>query len=324
MYVEKKRIGNNVYNYLKVSVRRNNKVITRTVAYLGKEPMNRGEINAKISGIPKSKIERIKREAKEGRKDTNKGFLTDAQLSKLRELKKDFSRKLKVPDKRLIEDMFRDFKTFYIYNTNAIEGNTLTLQETNLLLNENKTPSGRDLRDIHDHLNGKEAFDFIIKNKPRINKELIIKLHSMLMENIDKRRGGFRWHDVRVFGAEFETSPAKFVEADMGLLLRWYKKNSRLHPLILSAVFHEKFERIHPFYDGNGRTGRMLANLMLIKNGFPPVIVENRKRMKYYNALSEGHKVGLESIDIEAHKPVVQLFYNEMLYTYKKIFSRWG
>ena len=109
--------------------------------------------------------------------------------------------------------MFRDFKTFYIYNTNAIEGNSITLQETGILLNENKSPEGRDLREIFDHINERETFDFILKDKPEVNINLIMKLHSMLLNKIDKRVGRFRSHKVRVLGASFETSPHEYIQA---------------------------------------------------------------------------------------------------------------
>lgn len=318
MYIEKKKIGKNVYLYLKASSRVNNKVVTKTVAYLGKESMSKEAIKAKIAQIPRSKIAQLK-------KNINKEFFNAEQLKNLGKLKKDFSKKLKKLDKKLIEDMFKDFKTFYIYNTNTIEGNTLSLQETNLLLNENRSPSGHDLREIYDHINGKETFDFILKNKPAINKNLIIKIHSMLLNRIDKRIGSFRTHDVRVFGARFETTPAKYVETDMKLLLRWYHSNkNKLHPLILSAIFHEKFERIHPFYDGNGRTGRMLSNLILIRNNIPPLIIENKKKKKYYEFLSIAHKADLTTIDVDLYKPIVAFFYKELIITYKKIFSKWG
>ena len=135
MYIEKKKIGKNSYNYLKASFRVGNQVKTRTIAYLGKSSMTKKEIEKKIAAIKE-----------------NDNFLRPHQHEKLNVLKKDFSKKMKSIDKRLIEDMFKDFKTFYIYNTNAIEGNTITQNETSLLLNENKTPNGRDLREIYDHI----------------------------------------------------------------------------------------------------------------------------------------------------------------------------
>jgi Fic family protein len=310
MYIEKKKIGNNVYNYLKESFRDKNKVKTRTVAYLGKGDMDKKEIQEKVNEL-KKKLE------------INEKFLTKEQIERLEDIKKEFSRKTKNADKKLVADMFKDFKTFYIYNTNAIEGNTLTLEETNLLLNEKKTPEGKELREIYDHINEKDTFDFIVTNKPNIDNKIIIKLHHMLMDKIDKRTG-FRLHKVRVFGANFETSLPEYIKADMNILLRWYNKNKKvLHPIVLASIFHEKFERIHPFYDGNGRTGRMLINLILIKKNLPPLIIRNKDRKEYYHVLNKGHKAGLDKTDSIAYKPIVEFCYKQLISTYERIFSKW-
>ena len=97
-----------------------------------------------------------------------------------------------------------------------------------------------------------------------------------------------------------------------------------LNPLILAAIFHEKFERIHPFYDGNGRTGRILLNLILIKNSFPPLIIENSKRNSYYEVLTKGHKADLNKTQTEEYKPIVKFCYFQLIETYEKIFAKWG
>lgn len=314
MYVEKKKIGKNVYNYAKISFRVKNKVKTKTVAYLGKEPMSKEEINKKLLMISDNKVEYGK--------TLHPQFLNKEQIDKLNKIKLEYSKKQSNPDKSLIDDMFKDFKTYYIYNTNAIEGNTLSLSDTNLLLNENKTPANHDLREIYDHINEREAFDFILNKRPKITNKTIIKIQAMLLSNIDKRIGFFRKHDVRVFGADFKTTPAKNIKSEMDSLILWYKINeNKMHPLILSALFHEKFERIHPFYDGNGRTGRMISNLILINNKYPPLIIKNSQRKKYYHVLSLGHKA--ESFNIEHHKPIVDLFYSAITQTWEKIFSKW-
>lgn len=329
MHVEKKKIGKGIYSYLRISARAGDKIKTKTIAYLGKEPMAKKQIEEKIQAIPKSRIEAakkaLKEELEESFRDINTKFLAEKQLKKLKEIQRDFNKKLKIPNKKLLEDMFKDFKTNYIYNTNAIEGNTLTLEETNLLLNENKSPEGKDLREIYDHLNEKETFDYLLKERPKINTNLIIKIHTMLLRNIDKRVGSVRKHNVRVFGADFETTDAKYVYTDMNLLLKWYQKNKRrLHPLILAAIFHEKFERIHPFYDGNGRTGRMLINLILLKNNLPPLIIKNKLRKEYYQVLNLGHKAGLTETEPKHYREIVKFCYRQLLDTYKKIFSKWG
>ena len=329
MYVEKKKIGNHAYHYARISVRCGKTIKTKTIAYLGKDSMTHKEINEKMKKIPKKVIaasyRALKTMASSTTAEITPQFLTVEQLKKISTIKKEFSNKIALPDKKLIEDMFKDFKTNYVYNTNAIEGNTLTLEETQLLLNENKTPEGKDLREIYDHLNEKETFDYILKEKPEINVALIINLHTLLLNKIDTRRGGFRTHDVHVFGADFETTEARYVTTDMNLLLKWYHQHQqKLHPLILAALFHEKFERIHPFYDGNGRTGRMLLNLILLRKSYPPLIIKNKDRKEYYRVLSLGHKGDLTGIQSEHYKALVTFCYTQLLTTYETIFSQWG
>lgn len=325
MHIEKKTIQGKNYYYARVSARVGNKVKKKTIAYLGKEPISQKELKKQVAKISSTKVNFILKEMKEDQEDWNIVFLSQEELKKIKEIKDDFKKKLNISDEKLKEDMFKDFKTEYIYNTNAIEGNSLTLQETNLLLNQNITPKGKDLREIYDHINEKDTFDYIIKEKPKITTETTIDVHARLLKNIDQRTGSFRKHNVRVFGAEFTPTDAKYVEIDMNILLKWYEQHKRkLHPLILGSIFHEKFERIHPFYDGNGRTGRMLINIVLMQNSLPPLIIKNKMRNEYYTALSEGHKADLTKIDAEKYQKIVQFCYKAFIDTYEKIFSKWG
>jgi Fic family protein len=313
MYLERKTIHGKKYFYLKQSQRQDGKVQTRTIAYLGKKPLNRAELRHKISLFSRQPA----------LPETMLLFLDRAQLEKLRQVRQSFASQRRTLDKQLLAEMFRDFKTYYIYNTTAIEGNTLTLEETNLLLNENKTPEGKDLREIYDHLNEREVFDFILKEQPELTLKTIVDLQARLLKNIDLRTG-FRRHNVRVVGAEFTPTEARYVLTDMKLLLRWYQQQKKIHPLIVAAVFHEKFERVHPFYDGNGRTGRMILNLLLLRQGFPPLIIPKAARKEYYRVLSRGHQAGLTRLSPEHYREIVQFCYRQLLATYEKVFSRWG
>ncbi len=311
MFIEKKKIKGHSYYYLRESYREKGRVRTRTISYLGKSK--------------KGLKQKIRLMVKEQEAPYGQTPLSQEQLQKIKEIKEDFHKKITQLDKRLIEDMFRDFKTHYIYNTNAIEGNTLTLQQTSLLLNENKTPAGKDLREIYDHLNERDTFDYLLQNKPNITINTILDLHARLLKDIDNRTGNFRIHNVRVIGASFSTSEAKYVETDMKLLLMWLHGNEKkLHPLILAALFHEKFERIHPFYDGNGRTGRMLLNLILLRHDLPPLIVPNKSRLVYYKALEDGHKAELWSSDPHHYQLIINFLYQQLIETHKRIFSKWG
>lgn len=327
MYIERKKIGKEIYNYLKISVRYKDKIRTRTIAYLGKEKLKKQELkniflryNPKAEEMKKKTIEELKMILEE----QSKLFLDNEQLSELEKIKKEFNQKLNELDERTKQDMFNDLITLYVYNTNAIEGNTFTLRDTDLLLNKGITPQGKSLREVNDHLNAKETFLFILAEKPKINHETIIKLHSLLMKNMDDRIGSYRLHNVRVFGATFESSPAEYVKADMNLLLRWYQKNKiRLHPLILAAAFHHKFERIHPFYDGNGRTGRMLLNLILLNNKLPQLILPDAQRRRYYKTLASADKTGLAQVQHQ-HKEIIQFCYFNLLKTWNTVFGKWG
>lgn len=317
MFVEKKKIKGKSYLYLRKSTREGKKTSTKTIAYLGKATMKKAELQRKIK---KFKIV----EESVPTADITSPFLTEAQQKKLQQIKTEFTQKLKQLEQKLLDDMFRDFKTYYIYNTNAIEGNTLTLEETNLLLNENKTPEGKDLREVYDHLNEKNTFDYILAAKPEISTKSIVDIHARLMKNIDARTG-FRRHNVRVVGAEFTPTAAEYVLTDMNLLLKWCQQYEKMmNPLILAAIFHEKFERIHPFYDGNGRTGRMLLNLILLRKEYPPLIIKNKDRKEYYTVLSQGHKAGFLKNDQLYYQPIVSFCYTKLLETFEQIFTKWG
>lgn len=320
MYIEKKKIGKNTYTYARISVRVGNKVKTKTLAYLGSGTMTKEEIEKRSREISKQRIENAKLSLREKRAQ----ILTQEELEEIDNIKKDFANRLRRMDSQLIQDMLRDFKTSYIYNTNAMEGNTLTLEETNMLLNDGLTPSGKDLREIYDHINEKETFDYIWKEKPNLTKETIIDIHTRLLRNIDKR-SGFRAHNVRIVGAELDTTDARYVSQDMSLLLSWYNKNTKYeNPLTIAAIFHEKFERIHPFYDGNGRTGRMIINLILARNNLPPLIIKNKERKEYYRVLDIGHKAPFTDIDQSHYRPIVEFCLKNFMETYKSIFSKWG
>lgn len=326
MYVEKKKIGNQSYYYAKISVRAGKQVKTKTIAYLGKGSMKKKELEGKMKKItPKLEASAKKEILQELSKSKTSFFLAEDQIGRLRDIRKDFQKKRLLLGSALEKEMFQDFKTYYVYNTNAIEGNTLTLEETHFILNEQKTPEGKDLKEIYDHINEKETFDWLCQEKPQLSIEIILKIHARLLKNIDVRVNEFRRYNVRVLGTTFTPTDAQYIYTDMKLLFQWYTEHTKLlHPLILAALFHEKFERIHPFYDGNGRTGRMLVNFILLRAQLPPLIIKNKMRKIYYHVLSEGHHASLSETTSSHYKAIAQFFYDTFIETYKEIFSKWG
>lgn len=318
MYIEKKLINKKQYYYLKHSFRNKNKVKTKTLAYIGNK-RNKEKIKKLEKLFNKDKLKEIKMDLF-NEIDWDKEILPDKE--KITQIKKQFSTKLEKLDNKTKKEMFDDFLTYFIYNSNAIEGNTLTLKETDLLLNKEITPQGKTLREINDHLNAKEVFYYLNEKSPEINNETIILTHDRLLEKIDERKG-YRRSNVRVIGATFKSSPYQYIQTDINILIKWYNKNkTKLHPVILASLFHHKFEKIHPFYDGNGRTGRMLMNLILLKNKIPPSILSNKQRKTYYSVLSKADKTGLTEIT-DDFKPLVNFISTQVLKTWNTIFKQW-
>ena len=218
------------------------------------------------------------------------------------------------------EDVYKNFIIEFSFNTTSIEGNTIKLNEAAKLLSQNLTPKNKDLRDVFDVQNTSNAFLEILSKMPEITPCTIISIHAQLMNNIDVRVG-YRDYDVRVLKSHFDASPAQYVKADMGILLSFYSKNEKkMHPLALAAMFHHKLEKIHPFGDGNGRAGRMLLNLILLKHGYPPLIIEKKSRVEYLDALSTCDNIDLDKAGPE-YTRLVEFIAWGMVNSYWSIFS---
>ena len=180
------------------------------------------------------------------------------------------------------------FEVEYTHNSNAIEGNTLTLMETKLVLEDAISPGGKSLREIYEAVNHQKAYRYvkacIARNEP-LSEKIVKDIHAILMENI-LVGGVYRNVDVYISGAQ-HTPPSpnemyrqvKDFYADLG----W--KAQALDPIALAAWTHAEFVRIHPFPDGNGRTSRLLMNYQLLAQGFAPVSIAKEDRLDYYNAL---------------------------------------
>ncbi len=139
------------------------------------------------------------------------------------------------------------------------------------------------------------------------------------MKNIDIRIG-YRTTDNRVFKSHFDSSPGVYVKTDMDLLLKWYKEyKKKLHPLALASIFHHKFEKIHPFADGNGRAGRILMNYILLLNNYPPMVIYKKDRTMYLDALASADKIGLTQTN-NKYKKLISFMADEMTASYWNVF----
>lgn len=180
----------------------------------------------------------------------------------------------------------------YTYNSNAIEGNTLTLRETQLVIEEGITVGGKSISECLEARNHPKAIGFVeslVDTRKEITEDDVLRVHRLIMSNVAEDAGRYRTAAVRITGASFMPPPSKEVRPRTSQLLEWLRENpDELRPIELAAVFHNRFVRIHPFTEGNGRTARLLMNAVLMKNGYPFIaIIPKIDRAKYLRALGE-------------------------------------
>ena len=209
-----------------------------------------------------------------------------------------------------------EFTVEYTYNSNAIEGNTLTLRETDLVL-RGLTIAQKPLKDHMEAVGHKEAFDFVselVKEKCEINERVIKQIHYLVLADKKDDRGVYRRLPVRIMGAAHEPVQPYLIVPKMEELLRNYLASEE-HIVTKLARFHIEFEGIHPFIDGNGRTGRLLINLELMKAGYPPIDIKFTDRIAYYNAFDEYHV----KHNLKAMESLFAKYINERLDIYLKM-----
>lgn len=193
-------------------------------------------------------------------------------------------------NKAVLRNLKERFVTEWTYNSNAIEGNTLTLSETDLVLNRGITIGNKSIREHFEAVNHKQCVERIerfVQKKEALTIGFILELHRIILHGIDDENAGrFRRQNVRILGAVHLPPDARKVPREMEELIAWYYSNYRKMPVPqLAADLHHRFVWIHPFIDGNGRTARLLMNLVLMKRGYPPAVILNLDRKRYYRTL---------------------------------------
>ncbi|MDD5387437.1 MAG: Fic family protein [Sulfuricurvum sp.] len=193
----------------------------------------------------------------------------------------------------IVKNLQEELILRWTFNSNAIEGNTLSLQETKVVL-EGITVGGKTIREHFEAINHKEAIlyveSLVTDDKPLSEWE-IKSIHALVLKKIDDTNAGrYRNINVLISGATHRPPDYLSVPDKMADFIRWYEGEAQsLHPIQRAARVHIDFVGIHPFSDGNGRTSRLLMNLELMKSGFPPVVITVKNRLEYYQALDTAH-----------------------------------
>jgi Fic family protein len=271
-FIEIKKQNNSKKYYLAKTFREENKIKKKRV-FLG-------------TNLEKVQIDKLSKDALIFLGEIDfENILSKKELASFIFLKEKLEQKIMSFDKKSLYELFI---SEFTYDSNAIEGSTLTLQETNQVLFENISPGAKPLKNIIEAKNHKEAYDFLLNVKrKKIDVKFICKIQELVTKNtIENGVGELRLVNVRV---GVHVAPNYFeVPRKLTALIRWYNSNKdKYNPIIVTAYFHAKFEEIHPFIDGNGRTGRLLINWMLKNYDYPQLIIFFIQRQKYYSALEK-------------------------------------
>lgn len=248
-----------------------------------------------IEALKKRAEELIRQQAKSHRMIRNplQHELSEKELESFKGLENE------IEIKHLSESDWEEFTELFTYNTNAIEGSTVTLGEVKGILEKDKWPAERLKEDISETYGVANAVKVLRETKEHLSLELIKKLHEIVFMNSKQFAGKFRATGVEVvvrdgYGRIAHVgAPSRQITRLLKQLVEWYGKNkSRYSPILLAVVVHNQFEVIHPFQDGNGRVGRLLLNNILLKHKLPPVNIGFDNRAEYYNALQEYQNSG--------------------------------
>lgn len=243
--------------------------------------------------------------------------LDDNYFDEVDSLKKELDSKRPIP-KETLKSLRESINLEWTYNSNGIEGNTLTLRETQVVL-EGITVGGKSIKEHLEAINHEKAIlflDDLVKDIEPISEWNIKNIHQLILKDIDNENAGrYRKENVTIKGATHIPPDYLKVPELMEKLILTYNTWSEYHPIIQAALLHGELVKIHPFVDGNGRTSRLLMNLDLMNSGYNPVIIKKESRLKYYEALDKAHITGnytdfvklVTELEIEMLKKYIEL-----------------
>lgn len=273
VYIRSRKVKGKMYNMLVKSIKKDGKVKQIFLKHIGKGKLVQEEKDAIINSYFKKDVVVV----------TN-SLVSYQELKEITNLTKEIKEKNRDLTEIEKEKNKERFNVNFIYNSNSIEGNSLTKEQVYSLTHDGVVPEGKTLKEIHETENMQEALKFIDSYKEEISEKFIKKLHSIVQKNIEKETlGKYKIRQNYIAGSDHLPTPPVFVKERMRDLVDWYHKyKKKLHPMELSSAFHIKFLVIHPFTDGNGRTARLIQNKILKDRGYLSIIFPVGDKLRYY------------------------------------------
>ncbi|MEK6973153.1 MAG: Fic family protein [archaeon] len=282
-YLAKQMKGKNVYYYLAEVIQIAKGRRKQVRKYIGTEKPSETKLQILISEFEKE-VE------KEKIKLHGMHYLTKDEIEDIDKINKDFWERYKQAGKIVQEQFDQNFVMTFVYNTNSIEGSTLTPKEIELLLSENISPN-KPLDEVLEAKSAEKTLAYVKQQKEELSQSILLQIHEIYFGNTKPAIAGkYKTHQNKVRGSHFETTPPQFVLTDMkNYFMEYESLKKELHPLELAAWIHWKLVRIHPFQDGNGRTARIIMNFILHKNGYAMIDIKTKEKHQYFTALEKCH-----------------------------------
>ncbi|HIH09490.1 MAG TPA: Fic family protein [Candidatus Diapherotrites archaeon] len=282
-YLSKQKIGKGTYYYLVENIPVGKGKRKQIREYIGNEKPSESKLQILISEFEK-------KTEKEIIKLHGHHYLTNEEIKEIDQINSQFWRRYKNENSTVQEQFDENFVMAFVYNTNSIEGSTLSPKEVELLLSENIAPN-KPLEDVLEAKAAQKTLKFAKEYNGEFTQEFIQQIHEMYFKDTKPRIAGkYKTHQNLVRGSHFETTPPHLVITDMKNYHKEHQQQkNELHPLELAAWAHWKLVRIHPFQDGNGRTARIIMNYILHSNGYAMIDIKTKEKQQYFNALEKCH-----------------------------------
>jgi fido (protein-threonine AMPylation protein) len=308
--IKNKLIGNNIYSYLSKSVRLPDGKVASIEKIIDKK-MSLKKLEKEYAGFFEKKEKALFTKFALINYKTSFVYSKD-EFKKIEEIKVDYQKTTRNFGKSQWKDVFDRFIANFTYESNAIEGNSLTLKDVAIVMFEKRAIQGKELREIYETRNSRKVMNLLLKKKFNVTEKDCIKMHKLLMKDIEERTG-FKQIPNYIPGLQFEFTPPEKVEKEMKQLIEWFNETSKtMHPLQVAALLHSKFVRIHPFEDGNGRVARFLINAILVNKGYPPLIIRKTQRDAYLKCMEDsfrGYTENLERFILRKYKDTYRKFF---------------